>query len=163
MRVPVLGGLLRGAVGRVAAPAPDREWRLRAGEHELHVEEFGDPDAPPLVYLHGLLLSSRLNRTLAGELARRGQRVVLLDLLGHGKSDKPPLAYHYRFDTYPQQVAALLDALDRDDVVLGGVSLGAQVALWTGVQHTGPAAGAGAGDAGRGRSARPSPTRSSSR
>ena len=123
--------LLRAQAGRT----PDREWTLEVDGHRLHVEEHGHADAPPLVYLHGLLLSSRLNRALARELVDLGHRVVLLDLLGHGQSDKPPVAYRYRFDTYPRQVAALLDALDRDDVVLGGVSLGAQVALWTGVQH----------------------------
>ena len=116
------------------APEPDREWTLDAHGHRLQVEEHGDVDAPPVVYLHGLLLSSRMNRTLARELASRGQRVVLLDLLGHGRSDKPERAHPYRFDTYPAQVVALLDALGSDDVVLGGVSLGAQVALWTGVQ-----------------------------
>ena len=115
--------------------APDREWSLEVDGHRLHVEEHGPADAPPLVYLHGLLLSSRLNRALARELVERGHRVVLLDLLGHGRSDKPASAHRYRFDVFPAQVVALLDRLDRDDVVLGGVSLGAQVALWTGVQH----------------------------
>ena len=118
----------------LSAPEPERVWTLGTDGHRLRVEEHGDVDAPPLVYLHGLLLSSRMNRTVARELAARGQRVVLLDLLGHGASDKPERAHPYRFDTYPSQVAALLDALGSDDVVLGGVSLGAQVALWTGVQ-----------------------------
>ena len=37
-----------------------------------------------LVYLHGLLLDGNLNRPLATALAEAGNRVVLLDLPGHG-------------------------------------------------------------------------------
>ena len=58
-----------------------------------------------------------------------GNRVVLLDLLGHGNSDKPAHASEYRMDLYVEQVFALLDELGADDAVLGGMSLGANVSL----------------------------------
>ena len=45
-----------------------------------------DPSAPTVVLLHGLLLSRRMHEPLARSLAERGNRVVTLDLLGHGAS-----------------------------------------------------------------------------
>jgi pimeloyl-ACP methyl ester carboxylesterase len=41
------------------------------------------------VVVHGLLLSQKMHRPLARALAQRGNRVVTLDLLGHGRSDRP--------------------------------------------------------------------------
>jgi pimeloyl-ACP methyl ester carboxylesterase len=96
--------------------------------HQLAYEVHGEGDRL-LVYLHGLLLDAKLNRSLARTLAARGNRVVLLDLLGHGASDRPVHAAEYRIDLYVEQVFALLDELGEQDAVLGGVSLGANVSL----------------------------------
>ena len=82
-----------------------------------------------LVYLHGLLLDRYMNRPLATLLAQAGNRVVLLDLPGHGMSDKPRHASMHRMDSYAECVVALLDHLEADSAVVGGVSLGANVAL----------------------------------
>jgi pimeloyl-ACP methyl ester carboxylesterase len=82
-----------------------------------------------LVFLHAILLSSELNRRLAGDLAAAGHRVVLLDLPGHGRSDKPRRASAHRIDTYARHVIALLDHLGVDRAVVGGVSLGGNVSL----------------------------------
>jgi pimeloyl-ACP methyl ester carboxylesterase len=103
------------------------------GRH-LGYETYGDGDHV-LVLLHGLLMDSRLNRGLARALAGRGYRVVLLDLLGHGSSDKPVHAAEYRLDVYTEQVVALLDHLQVDRAVVGGVSLGANVSLHVAARH----------------------------
>jgi pimeloyl-ACP methyl ester carboxylesterase len=99
------------------------------GAHRLVYDDYGEGDRI-LVYLHGLLIDSDLNRGIAGALAERGNRVVLCDLLGHGRSDKPEHASAYRIDTYADQVFALLDHLGVDEAVLGGMSLGANVSLF---------------------------------
>lgn len=82
-----------------------------------------------LVYLHGLLLDRHLNRPIAASLAQAGNRVILLDLPGHGMSDKPRHASAHRMDSYADCVVALLDHLRAESAVVGGVSLGANVAL----------------------------------
>jgi pimeloyl-ACP methyl ester carboxylesterase len=102
--------------------------RFRFEGNDLAYEVHGDGDHI-LVYLHGLLLDAEVNRGIAESLARRGYRVVLLDLLGHGRSDHPEHASMYRIDLYAHQVFALLDHLGTDQAVLGGVSLGANVSL----------------------------------
>ena len=98
------------------------------GELSLAYEIHGSGDRT-LVYLHGLLLDSYVNRRLARDLADAGFRVVLLDLPGHGRSDKPPLAAAHRMDTYAHRVVHLLDELGIERAVVGGMSLGADVTL----------------------------------
>lgn len=96
--------------------------------HELRYEAYGEGPRT-LIYLHGLLLPARCNRPLAREIAERGHRVVLPELLGHGGSDAPRHAADHRVDFLAEQVVALLDHLGLDRALVGGVSLGANVTL----------------------------------
>ena len=115
-------------------PEPEGSTHTLAfGKYRLSYEVYGSGDRV-LVWLHGLLLDANLSRSLARTLAAQGNRVVLLDLLGHGRSDKPRHAGPHRMDLYAQQVLRLLEELDVGEVVLGGVSLGTNVSLLTAVQ-----------------------------
>jgi pimeloyl-ACP methyl ester carboxylesterase len=120
------------------APVPAGEgFRTSGFVHEgrtLVYDEYGSGERV-LVYMHGLLLDSDLNRGIADALAGRGHRVVLLDLLGHGRSDTPAHASEYRIDSYADQVFALMDHLGIDSATLGGLSLGANVSLFAASQH----------------------------
>ena len=82
-----------------------------------------------MVLLHGLLLSKKMHRPLAKALAARGYRVVSLDLLGHGDSDKPTDMTAHSMQLYGAQVLGLLDHLAVDQAVVFGTSLGANTAL----------------------------------
>ena len=106
---------------------------LAYGQYRLSYETYGSGDRV-LVWIHGLLLDANLSRGLARRLAARGNRVVLLDLLGHGRSDKPRHAGPNRMDLYADQLLCLLDELGVDQVVLGGVSLGTNVSLLAAVR-----------------------------
>lgn len=83
----------------------------------------------PIVLVHGLLLPRMHHNRLADALADRGNRVILIDLLGHGESDKPAHARHYTMEIFARQVVALLDHLDVSEAAVGGTSLGANVTL----------------------------------
>ena len=62
-------------------------------------------------------------------MARRGNRVVTLDLLGHGGSDQPHDPAAYSKTRFGRQVIALLDHLEVSEAIIGGTSLGASVTL----------------------------------
>ena len=101
---------------------------------ELTYETHGEGPRV-FVYLHGLMLDAALNRTIASMLAEQGHRVVLPELLGHGRSSRPTHAYAHRLEFYADQVVALLDHLGLDEAVVGGVSLGANVTLQMAAAH----------------------------
>ncbi|HEY1355371.1 MAG TPA: alpha/beta hydrolase [Solirubrobacterales bacterium] len=96
--------------------------------HRIEYDSYGEGDRL-LVLVHGLLMSRRMYERLAPELAREGNRVVCVDLLGHGRSDRPEDLRLYSMPLFARQVAALLDHLEAPSAVLGGTSLGANVAL----------------------------------
>jgi pimeloyl-ACP methyl ester carboxylesterase len=83
----------------------------------------------PIVLIHGLLLPRTHHYPLADALAERGNRVILVDLLGHGESDKPEHSRYYSMEIFGRQVIGLLDHLDIPEAVIGGTSLGANVTL----------------------------------
>ena len=88
----------------------------------------------PIVLIHGLLLPRSHHYPLAEALADRGNRVILIDLLGHGESDQPRHSRHYSMSIFGRQVIGLLDHLDIDEAVIAGTSLGANVSLEVAVE-----------------------------
>lgn len=83
----------------------------------------------PLILVHGLLLSQSMNKRLAEDLAAHGNRVITVDLLGHGESDRPRDMWLYSMQAFGAQLIALMDHLDIEEAVLMGASLGANTAL----------------------------------
>jgi pimeloyl-ACP methyl ester carboxylesterase len=81
------------------------------------------------VLLPGLLLSQRMQEPLAEALADRGERVIVMDPLGHGRSDRPRDMWRYSMSAFGREVVALLDHLEVEQAVIGGTSLGANVTL----------------------------------
>jgi len=81
------------------------------------------------VLLPGLLLSQEMQAPLARQLARRGNRVITLDPLGHGQSDRPEELWHYSMSSFARQTVALLDHLELEHAIVGGTSLGANITL----------------------------------
>jgi pimeloyl-ACP methyl ester carboxylesterase len=82
-----------------------------------------------VVLLHGLLFSQRMHEPLAEALAEHGNRVITLDLLGHGQSERPLDPPAYSMTIFGEQVIALLDHLEIEEAVVLGTSLGANTAL----------------------------------
>ncbi|MCD6638641.1 MAG: alpha/beta hydrolase [Nocardioides sp.] len=99
-----------------------------SGRDRLEFTEYGSGDKW-VVLLHGLLMPRRMQQPLARALAAEGFHVVTLDLLGHGHSDQPADPLVYSMSAFAEQVVALMDHLGADRAVVGGTSLGANVAL----------------------------------
>jgi pimeloyl-ACP methyl ester carboxylesterase len=96
--------------------------------HRLAYRVFGD-GPKTTVLLPGLLLPQKMQWPLAERLARRGNRVVTMDPLGHGGSDRPDDMRLYLMTLFGEQTVGLLDHLELDAAVVGGTSLGANVTL----------------------------------
>ena len=88
-----------------------------------------------LVLVHGLLMNRRMYDRLAPEIASRGNRVITVDLLGHGRSDRPADRHLYSMTAFADQVLALIDHLGLEAPAIGGTSLGANVGLEFASRH----------------------------
>jgi len=106
--------------------------------HRISYDSYGEGERV-LVLVHGLLMNRRMYEPLAPWLAERGNRVVCVDLLGHGRSDRPEDLRLYSMPLFARQVVALLDHLELESAVVGGTSLGANVALELAVASPGRA------------------------
>lgn len=81
----------------------------------------------PLVLHHGLGGSAQLLCSLLRPLT--GVRLIAPDARGHGQTDPPTDPAQFNFYTFADDLRALLDHLGLDRAVVGGMSLGAGVAL----------------------------------
>jgi len=103
-----------------------RHAQARVAAVELHWAEIGhDADARPLVLLHGLQDSYLTWKRVAPEFAR-DRRVLMLDLPGHGLSERPDAAYDLPW--YTSVVAAWLASVGLAEVDIVGHSLGGGIA-----------------------------------
>jgi len=97
------------------------------------VLEAGDPTQPALVLLHGTGGHAETYCRNLGPLAQHF-RVLALDMVGHGFSDRPAdLAYDV--GDYAGHVVDVLDAAGIDRAHVSGESLGAMVAAWVGITY----------------------------
>lgn len=107
-------------------PSPSASVSQRGvGVHGLELALDDRGSGPALLFVHGYPLDGGLWRHQAG--AFPGWRTLIPDLRGLGRSDAPDLGYSMA--TYADDLAALLDAIGVDDVVLAGLSMGGYVAF----------------------------------
>jgi non-heme chloroperoxidase len=98
------------------------------GGLRLHVREWGDPDGPPILFIHGwsqnhLCWARQYESALGDEF-----RLVAYDLRGHGMSEAPLEPEHYTDGgLWADDVAAIIERLRLDRPVLVGWSYGAFV------------------------------------
>jgi pimeloyl-ACP methyl ester carboxylesterase len=87
----------------------------------------GDPDAWPVLFLHGGGQTRYAWGTAAETVAAQGWRAVALDLRGHGDSDWAPNG-DYSFTAFGGDCLAVVDQLGRPPVLIGA-SLGGMSAM----------------------------------
>lgn len=90
-------------------------------------DAFGDPEAPPVVLLHGGGQTRHAWGGTAAALAEHGWYALALDLRGHGDSDWAS-DHDYRIDAFASDLRAVAAVLGRPVVVVGA-SLGGMAGL----------------------------------
>jgi haloalkane dehalogenase len=95
---------------------PFTSHRFDLGGVEMHYLDEGDPDAPPVVMVHGNPTWSFYYRTLIPEISKT-HRVIVPDHVGCGLSDKPQ-AYTYTLEQHICNLEALIAHLDLRDITL---------------------------------------------
>lgn len=91
---------------------------LEGGTLRVHFLDEGPRDAAPVLLLHGEPSWAYLFRHMIPVLAAAGHRVVVPDLVGFGRSDKPTDPAIHTYARHVGWYHALLDALDLRDINL---------------------------------------------
>ena len=99
----------------LAEPAPPRSSVVEAAGIPFAIAEWGAPDDPPLLLVHGVTSSSATWWRIGPALAAAGLRVVAPDLPGHGATGS--WRGHHQFRDNAADLAALIRelGLDRPD------------------------------------------------
>jgi len=98
---------------------------VRVDGHDVHVRQDGPEGAPAVVLVHGFSCSMHWFERMTADLAR-GNRVIRVDLLGHGCSGAGAAL---DAGTQARAMAGALDHLQVADATVAGHSFGADVAL----------------------------------
>jgi esterase len=113
-------------------PQPTAKF-LEANGLRLRYLEWGNPGAPPVVCVHGYTSSAEAFNALARRIQDR-VNVLAMDVRGHGESAWSPEGA-YQYADQAGDLAALVDRLGLDRVVLIGTSMGGIVAMAYAGQH----------------------------
>ena len=97
---------------------------------QIHYSDIGKGDV--VVLLHGFLEDVSMWDTIRGELVKTN-RIVCVDLLGHGKSDC--LGYVHTMEVMAEAVRFVLEVLNISKALFVGHSLGGYVALALAEKH----------------------------
>lgn len=101
----------------------------RSGPLRIHFRDWGAPENPPLVLVHGLRDHSHSFDDLARGLSR-DYRVYAVDLRGHGDSETTP---YYAFGHFVGDLRNLIRALRLERPIVVGHSFGGEVVgQWAG-------------------------------
>jgi pimeloyl-ACP methyl ester carboxylesterase len=120
-------------VERDTDPAdPDVGRILELPGGDVQVREDGDRTAPPVVLVHGFQASLRWWDRVTPKLARE-HRVIRIDLLGHGGSEKPRDGY--TMEEQADLVAQAMESLGVTRATVVGHSMGGRVGTALAERH----------------------------
>jgi haloalkane dehalogenase len=101
----------------------------RLGPLRMHYLDEGRPAGRPVVLLHGEPTWSFMFRHTIAPLAAAGLRVLVPDLVGFGRSDKPDEIKDYSYEGHVEWLTAFLTGLGISDAVLLGHDWGGLLGL----------------------------------
>ena len=109
-------------------PQPDRTRMVDNGSVALYVAEYGRQHETPVLLIHGWPDSGYLWRNQIPALVGAGYRVIVPDLRGLGRSDRPSEVSDYESARSVADMVAVLDAVEVDSAHVIGHDWGALVA-----------------------------------
>ena len=103
---------------------------LDGGTLRVHYIDAGPSDADPVLLMHGEPSWAYLYRHMIGPIVAQGHRVVVPDLVGFGRSDKPVERSDYTYGRHVGWMRQLVvDHLDLDGITFFGQDWGGLVGL----------------------------------
>jgi haloalkane dehalogenase len=118
-----------GLPGWLDSMVPFERYTAQVGHKKMHVMERGQ--GRPVLMVHGNPTWGFLWRKVAQSLDPTKFRCIMPDLIGLGLSDKPTNMQAHTLENHAGWLAALVEGLDLDDVILVAQDWGGPIGLLT--------------------------------
>lgn len=107
-----------------------------SGQFTLEVREFGPADGELVILMHGFPECWASWRHQIAPLANAGYRLLVPNLRGYGRGEKPQNLIDYRIDHLAADIDALLQFAGREQCHLIGHDWGGAIAWWYGIHQS---------------------------
>jgi pimeloyl-ACP methyl ester carboxylesterase len=139
-----VGGVIGAAVAwKLMTREPTVEWEDAVGEihhpehsnfveidgMKVHFQEFGVTNDPVMLLIHGFTASTYVWKTVAPVFSEQGYRVIAVDLIGFGFSEKPAW-FDYSIASQSRMILRFMNRLGIGKATLVGSSFGGAVSSW---------------------------------
>ena len=102
---------------------------------QIFVEDADPGNGKPVLFLHGWPANHKMFEYQFNQLPKMGFRCIGVDFRGFGESDRPWTGYNY--NRMADDIRAVIDALNLEDVILAGHSMGGAIAIRYMARHAG--------------------------
>jgi len=110
-------------------PRPAKTFRVQTPDGlSVAAQEWGDPDGPEIVFIHGFSQSHLSWSRQFGSKLAESFRLITYDIRGHGGSDKPLDAVYYRdHKRWAAELRAVMETAGLKKPILVGWSYGGRI------------------------------------
>ncbi|MEI6049078.1 MAG: haloalkane dehalogenase [Bacteroidota bacterium] len=101
----------------------------------MHYLDEGPNNSTPVLLLHGVPTWSYLYRNMIDKTADAGNRVIVPDMIGFGKSDKPEKRCDHSYKSHIEWIKIFINLLGLKNIVLFGQDWGSLIGLRIAVEQ----------------------------
>jgi len=109
---------------------------FEGGQLRVHYLDEGPKDAAPILLMHGEPSWCFLYRKMIPLLTAAGHRVIVPDLIGFGRSDKPSNRLDYTYQRHVDWMSSVLQQLQLKDITLVCQDWGGLIGLRLAAEHS---------------------------
>ncbi|XVG95725.1 alpha/beta fold hydrolase [Eubacteriales bacterium KG127] len=104
-----------------------KEYKIRNTDYQIRYNDL-DGNHTPIIFIHGLGCASSFDYVEVASILGNKHRIILIDLLGAGYSDKPT-SFKYTVSNHVKYLKEFIEDLGLYKVILFGHSLGGPIAI----------------------------------
>ena len=104
-----------------------KEYKIKGTAYKIRYNDFYG-DSIPIVFIHGLGCAGSFDYIEVASALGSEHRIILVDLLGAGYSDKP-LLFKYTVASHVKYLKEFIEDLNLEKIILFGHSLGGAIAI----------------------------------
>lgn len=104
-----------------------REYKIKGTNYRVRYNDFSG-ELTPIIFIHGLGCAGSFDYVEVASILQSNHRIILIDLLGAGYSDKP-LSFKYTVDSHAKYLKEFIEDLNIEKVIIFAHSLGGAVGI----------------------------------